>query len=513
MSSVVQQSATTDINAPITLGSAVTAGNALIAYLGVSTFGDPSVADSQLNTWQEPQGHFAHGNGTVDLLFVPSAAAGTTVITVTNPGSAAGWWRVQEVSGLDAGAFVNAQNEGAVADTATPFEPVLALTTTDTCFLAVVSCDVDNDARTCTGVAGDITNFVAMANGFAMGWATGVAAGSRTAGLAFNAGDTWAMQAYAFKEAAGGSPVTGDAAITLGGVTLSATGNPEITGAASPTLGNVTLSADGTVVGGGVTGDAAITLGNATLSATGSLTIEGDASSTLGNVTTSATGSAGWTVPVGITDITGEDGYRLKWGTTSGVYTTGTSPDLPANTASYDIGGLQAGTTYYVVCYGLVGGVEQDPSNELVFIVGQPIGDAAIPLGNVTVSADGTVTQPSGNIGDAAITLGVMTLSASGSLEVVGNATPTLSSVGLSAGGTVSQPGATVGDATPALGDVTVSAAGSLEVVGNANVTLGNVVILTEQSDTAPGARNARFMHARAWRMRQEVARKLFNIR
>jgi hypothetical protein len=64
--------------------------------------------------------------------------------------------------------------------------------------------------------------------------------------------------------------------------------------------------------------------------------------------------------------VIGEDGIRVKWGTSSGVYTQ--SADKPADSTSHQItSGLVANTTYYWIAVGLLAGVEQTPSAEATF--------------------------------------------------------------------------------------------------------------------------------------------------
>lgn len=87
--------------------------------------------------------------------------------------------------------------------------------------------------------------------------------------------------------------VQGAAAITLDALTLSSAGVVPIVGTASITLDAITLAADGTVTGGGggpVTGDAAITLADMTLSAAGVVAVQGTFATTLGDVTLSSAG-------------------------------------------------------------------------------------------------------------------------------------------------------------------------------------------------------------------------------
>jgi hypothetical protein len=62
----------------------------------------------------------------------------------------------------------------------------------------------------------------------------------------------------------------------------------------------------------------------------------------------------------------GETGFRVKWGTTSNVYTT--SVDVGVNVQSYLITtGLVVNTNYFWRVVALVGAVEQTPSAEATF--------------------------------------------------------------------------------------------------------------------------------------------------
>lgn len=88
--------------------------------------------------------------------------------------------------------------------------------------------------------------------------------------------------------AAAGGTVTGDANITLGGLTSSADGTVIVAGASSPTLGALTSTADGTVL---VTGTTNATLGALTVSAAGTTANTGSATITLGSITTAADGN------------------------------------------------------------------------------------------------------------------------------------------------------------------------------------------------------------------------------
>ena len=66
--------------------------------------------------------------------------------------------------------------------------------------------------------------------------------------------------------------------------------------------------------------------------------------------------------------VIGEDGFRIKWGTSTGTYTA--SADVGANIETYTIpsSALTPGTTYYWIVVGLLAGVEQTPSSESTFV-------------------------------------------------------------------------------------------------------------------------------------------------
>ncbi len=97
-----------------------------------------------------------------------------------------------------------------------------------------------------------------------------------------------------------------------------------------------------------------------------------------------------WQAQYSWDDITGEDGYRVKWGTSSGVYTS--SADVAANVTSYLVTGLAWGTVYYARVYPLLGGVEQDPSVERVLTQN----DVTVSLSGITVTAsNGTIATAS----------------------------------------------------------------------------------------------------------------------
>ena len=76
-------------------------------------------------------------------------------------------------------------------------------------------------------------------------------------------------------------------------------------------------------------------------------------------------------------DIVGgaEDGYRVKWGTSSGVYTY--SQDVGANVLTLTLSGLLPSTTYYWLVVGLLAGAEQTPSAESSFTTLAGRGSAA----------------------------------------------------------------------------------------------------------------------------------------
>lgn len=273
---------------------------------------------------------------------------------------------------------------------------------------------------------------------------------------------TAAATAATFTVAANESHITGVMAFTpaTSGVTADFT----------TTLGSIGLSADASVGSVGVSGDATITIGAFTLSATASVSMSADASITLGSFSIDSTASAGWTVPVSWTDIAGEDGYRIKWGTASGVYTL--SADVPANATAYDIGGLQAGTTYYSRVYGLAAGVEGTPSDEIVFVVGQPIADASITIDPFVLSSTASVTG--GVIADAAIPLGSFSLASIGTVQssVAADAQITLSDFQLSSIGVVSQSSSITADSTILLDNFVLSADASVVAPVTADVAI-----------------------------------------
>ena len=67
-------------------------------------------------------------------------------------------------------------------------------------------------------------------------------------------------------------------------------------------------------------------------------------------------------------DVGADDGYRVKWGTSSGSYSW--SADVATDVLTYTITSLTYGQTYYIRIYALVGGVEQDPSAEIRLTAG-----------------------------------------------------------------------------------------------------------------------------------------------
>ena len=172
-----------------------------------------------------------------------------------------------------------------------------------------------------------------------------------------------------------GTPVTdtnSGYSVFSGGLSLNLTGASSTAQTGSLTQSR-TYSTSGTAV--------AAQAGSVAYSTTGAvtLTLAGQAVATqLGSLTQSRTYSASgtavaaqagtisprWQAPVGWTDITGEDGYRIKWGTAPDTYTA--SADVAADTTSYTITGLLFGTTYYTRTYGLLAGVEQEGSVERV---------------------------------------------------------------------------------------------------------------------------------------------------
>lgn len=216
---VVQQKSGS-INDGVTFDAPVSAGNSIVVLLAYRGDVALTVSDTVNGaTYEQSLGHYFHagGNGTVQVSYIRSSASGTPTVTQTGT-SSGGTMSLIELSGMDTGAgFVSAAVEGAVADTSAPFEPGLSISPTDAAtFLVVVASDIDNDARVCTGAAGDITNGVATGvAGCNYGYATLASGGTKTAALAFDAGDTWAMQAYSFKlSGAAPAALSGSAAAT-----------------------------------------------------------------------------------------------------------------------------------------------------------------------------------------------------------------------------------------------------------------------------------------------------------
>lgn len=346
----IVQSKSAACDTAITLDSNVTAGNHLIAEFAYRF--DLDVTLSGGGTWQSPQGYFTNGNGTVKILFAENVSGGSVTVTPTI-GTGAGYWTLREVSGLQSSSSVEAQNEGSVVDTSAPYVPGLSLSTTVSTYITVVASDLDNDSRTCTGGAGDITNITSMAAGAACGYATAVASGTRNAALTFDLGDTWAMQAYAFKEAGGGAyTLTADSgSFTETGVaanlvttrsTVGGTGIFSLTGVAA----NLTKSGSPT---------------NYTLTANlGLFSLNGQAN----NLAYSVLNPFSWD------RVLGNEGYRIKWGQTSGGPYTETA-DNATNDETYDIYAPYR-TTWYAVVAALVGGVEQEYSTERIFTSGIP---------------------------------------------------------------------------------------------------------------------------------------------
>ena len=179
------------------------------------------------------------------------------------------------------------------------------------------------------------------------------------------------------------------------GVTVSLTGQASSAQAGSLTQGfSYALSGQAATAAAGsvtynTTGAVTLTLaGQAAAAQAGTLT-QSRSYAVSGASATAQTGtlSARWQATVGWTDIVGEDGYRVKWGTAPDTYTA--SADLAADTTSYTITGLLFNTTYYTRTYGLLSGVEQGGSIE-----------RALTQNDVTVSLSGSaVTASSGTLG------------------------------------------------------------------------------------------------------------------
>lgn len=188
---------------PITAGSAI-----IVAWMGRQSQSVSVTDDVNAGAYSSPLGsyHSAGSDSDVQILVKENCAAGTTTLTFS-PSFQFGGYVAFEVPGLATSSIVSGTPvEGEVLDNAAPYTPAISITTAAANdFVVFVACDRNNNAATCTGVAGDITNFVAPGIGFGVGYATIAAAGTISAGLTFDAADYWAMQAVAFK-AAGGAP-------------------------------------------------------------------------------------------------------------------------------------------------------------------------------------------------------------------------------------------------------------------------------------------------------------------
>lgn len=189
---------------------------------------------------------------------------------------------------------------------------------------------------------------------------------------------------------AAGGDLEGEAAITLGAVTLSSTGVNSIEGVASVTLDAATLSAAGTLA---IDGALAATLGAVTLAAEGTAAIEGVAAITLGAVTLSA---AGDTLIEGEADITLGEATLAS----TGIY--GSAVDGEASIT--------------------LGAMTLEATGEL------PIEAAAgVTLGAVTLNSAGELSIQA----LAAITLSPVTLASVSTLTILAAATITLGAVTL----------------------------------------------------------------------------------
>jgi len=105
-------------------------------------------------------------------------------------------------------------------------------------------------------------------------------------------------------------------------------------------------------------------------------------------------GVANQSITVYWDDVGADEGYRVKWGTATGTYTQ--SADVATDVLTYTITGLTYGQTYYIQVYALVGGVEQDPSDEIRMTAGWGFNPGT---GNLSFAGYvPTVSQTTGNI-------------------------------------------------------------------------------------------------------------------
>lgn len=190
---------------------------------------------------------------------------------------------------------------------------------------------------------------------------------------------------------------SGEAAITLGAVTVVAAGTLKINGVASITLAAITTTATGVVA---IEGEASITLGAITISAVGVLAIEGDTALALGAITVAA---------VGTLAIGGEASITLDSIT---VAAEGDLVEVGTGQANLALGAMTAVATGQLSIQG----------------------QASITVGLIILVATGALT----NRGAANLTLGAIAITATGGeteIEI-----PTIAAIvyGPSATGTVS---------------------------------------------------------------------------
>lgn len=243
---------------------------------------------------------------------------------------------------------------------------------------------------TATGLRGSVGSASGVGTAAAIRGAIGAAAGvgaasalmgsiGSAAGVGAAAGvspaaavlDPWPLPSFSLGASAVASndaiaaSVGAGVALALSGSVASAAGTT--TAAAVPGYIAAAAGAATAVASSSSTGMYPMPLPSLTLGASGVASVTSGVGSASGSA--AVNGHGGQAATILWSDITGEDGYRIKWGLASGgPYTN--SADVAADVTSYTIVGLEYLTNYYVVIYGLLGGVEQDPSAEIVINVG-----------------------------------------------------------------------------------------------------------------------------------------------
>jgi hypothetical protein len=212
---------------------------------------------------------------------------------------------------------------------------------------------------------------------------------------------------------AAASGITGEASVTVGGITASATGALAIAGTTSASIGTVAISAAGTAA---IAGSATASIGSVALSGAGALALTGQSSASLGAVSLSASGvlaiGGALSGSIGAVGLSGAGQLALAGGLAAPIGAIGLAAEGGQN---------------------LTGSLAQG-------------------IGTISLSSAGTIPID----GHAAATLGAITVSGAGSLPVAGGAAITLDPVTASAVGVLP----ISAEAAAAIGIVTLAAAG-----------------------------------------------------